>query len=216
MEDNDAGGFRESMRQGALEGERKAAAKAADRAARAQRELERARERAARGDERAEKELRKADARAAREVSEAEKAAEKVKAQEAKNAADRTKDAAKTEQRAAAYTARAEDQFRQTPLGRARTARESGQRFFQVLLPVENVDRTWFAKMTHEMDTRVQDTGDLVGALLTSIEGEGWELVEAGFTFRQTGQASRDKFMASGQQIAVMGETVGVYLFKAR
>jgi hypothetical protein len=51
---------------------------------------------------------------------------------------------------------------------------------------------------------------------LTAIEAEGWEFVEAGYIFRQTGGASRDKFMASGQQIAVMGDTVGVYLFRVR
>jgi hypothetical protein len=66
------------------------------------------------------------------------------------------------------------------------------------------------------MDTRVKDTSDVVGALLTAIEAEGWEFVEAGYIFRQTGGASRDKFMASGQQIAVMGDTVGVYLFRVR
>ena len=64
------------------------------------------------------------------------------------------------------------------------------------------------------MDTRVKDTSDVVGALLTAIEDEGWEFVEAGWVFRQTGSASRDKFLASGQKIAVMGDTLGVYLFR--
>jgi hypothetical protein len=106
--------------------------------------------------------------------------------------------------------------FDATPKGRARLAKASGQRFFQLVLPIENVDRTWLAKVMHEMDTRVKDTGDAVGVILTEVESEGWELIEAGFVFRETGGASRDKFLSSGQYIAVMGDTLGIYLFKAR
>jgi hypothetical protein len=106
--------------------------------------------------------------------------------------------------------------FDASPPGQARIAKQAGQRFFQVLIPIENVDRTILAKLSHEMDTRVKDTSDVVGALLTAIEDEGWEFVEAGWVFRQTGSASRDKFLASGQKIAVMGDTLGVYLFRAR
>jgi hypothetical protein len=93
-------------------------------------------------------------------------------------------------------------------------AKQAGQRFFQLILPIENVDRTWLAKFSHEMTTRVRDTGDIVGASLTAVADEGWELVTAGYVFRQTGGASRDKFLASGQQIAVIGDTLGVYLFR--
>jgi len=128
----------------------------------------------------------------------------------ARNEEERRKEMARKEEE------RRAKQFEQTPPGRARLARRNGQRFFQVVLSVEKVDRTWLAKLSHEMDTRVDHTGDVIGAVLTEIEDEGWELVQAGFAFRQTGHASRDKFLASGQQVAVMGETVGVYLFKAR
>ena len=124
--------------------------------------------------------------------------------------------AAMADSLAAQRDAAVEAAFLGTPQGRARTARENGQRFFQILLPIENVDRTWLAKFSHEMHTRVRDSDDLIGEILTAIEDEGWQLVEAGFAFRQTGQASRDKLLASGQQVAVMGDTVGVYLFKAR
>jgi hypothetical protein len=111
--------------------------------------------------------------------------------------------------------AQARAAFDASPPGRARLAKQSGQRFFQIVLPIEDVDRTWMAKFAHEMDTRVLDTSDAVGVTLTAIEDEGWELVTAGFTFRETAQASRDKFLASGQQIATIGQTLGVYLFKA-
>lgn len=34
------------------------------------------------------------------------------------------------------------------------------------------------------------------------------------FVFVEKGQQSRDKFMSSGQNVAIKGETVGYYLFK--
>jgi hypothetical protein len=106
--------------------------------------------------------------------------------------------------------------FDASPPGQARLAKKAGQRFFQTVIPIENVDRTLLAKFSHEMQTRVKDTSDVVGALLTAIEAEGWELFQAGYVFRETGGASRDKFLASGQQIAVMGDTLGIYLFRSR
>jgi hypothetical protein len=130
-------------------------------------------------------------------------------------------------QQAAAHEARQREQeqrrvaaeeaaFDASPPGQARIAKQAGQRFFQLVMPIENVDRTVLAKISHEMNTRVKDTSDAVGAVLTAVEDEGWELFEAGFVFRETGGASRDKFLASGQQIAVIGDTLGIYLFKAR
>ncbi len=43
---------------------------------------------------------------------------------------------------------------------------------------------------------------------------EGWELVNGSFVFLETGSQSRDKFMRSGQQIAVSGTVWGYYVFK--
>ena len=39
------------------------------------------------------------------------------------------------------------------------------------------------------------------------------ELVTGSFVFLELGSESRDKFMASGQQIAVKGTILGYYLF---
>jgi hypothetical protein len=50
--------------------------------------------------------------------------------------------------------------------------------------------------------------------ILNSVCNEGWELVNGSFAFVETGQQSRDKFMSSGQNVAVSGATVGYYLFK--
>jgi hypothetical protein len=43
---------------------------------------------------------------------------------------------------------------------------------------------------------------------------EGWELVNGSFVFVEQGQQSRDKFMSSGQNVAIKGSTVGYYLFR--
>ena len=49
--------------------------------------------------------------------------------------------------------------------------------------------------------------------VLNSVCHEGWELVTGSFVFVEMGQESRDKFMSSGQNIAVKGRVVGYYLF---
>jgi len=49
---------------------------------------------------------------------------------------------------------------------------------------------------------------------LAAIEAVGWKLEHVGYIFMMTGESSRDKFMASGQQTAVSGKTIGIYLFR--
>ena len=51
-------------------------------------------------------------------------------------------------------------------------------------------------------------------AKLNAVCGAGWELVSGSFVFVETGQQSRDKFIASGQHVAVSGTVMGYYLFK--
>jgi hypothetical protein len=48
---------------------------------------------------------------------------------------------------------------------------------------------------------------------MNSIAREGWRLVNGSFVFHETGSESRDKFLASGQHVAVRGAVVGYYLF---
>jgi hypothetical protein len=50
--------------------------------------------------------------------------------------------------------------------------------------------------------------------VLNSVCREGWELVNGSFVFVEEGQQSRDKFMSSGQNVAIKGATVGYYLFR--
>jgi hypothetical protein len=51
-------------------------------------------------------------------------------------------------------------------------------------------------------------------AVLNAVCHEGWELVTGDFPFVMTGQQSRDKFLSSGQNVAVAGTVMGYYLFK--
>ena len=41
-----------------------------------------------------------------------------------------------------------------------------------------------------------------------------WHLEHAWWVFMETGQNSRDKFLAFGQQTVVTGDVIGVYLFR--
>lgn len=139
---------------------------------------------------------------------EEKRAAKEREREERKAAADRIVEQKQKE--------REQRAFEESPPGRARTVHATGQRYFQIMLPIEGVDRSWWAKATHDMSSasiRVSDTSDHVGATLTAVEDEGWKLITAGFTFRQTAEASRDKFLASGQQTTITGQTLGVYLF---
>jgi hypothetical protein len=51
-------------------------------------------------------------------------------------------------------------------------------------------------------------------AIINSVCHEGWELVNGDFVFVMHGQQSRDKFLSSGQNVAVKGTVIGYYLFK--
>jgi hypothetical protein len=51
-------------------------------------------------------------------------------------------------------------------------------------------------------------------AILNSVCNEGWELVNGSFVFHELGSESRDKFLASGQDIAVKGTVIGYYVFR--
>ena len=50
--------------------------------------------------------------------------------------------------------------------------------------------------------------------ILNSVCHEGWELLNGSFVFVEHGSQTRDKFMSSGQNVAVNGTTVGYYLFR--
>lgn len=44
---------------------------------------------------------------------------------------------------------------------------------------------------------------------LSQVEGEGWGFMQANYVFVQTGEDSRDEFLASGQRTAIKGRSSG-------
>ncbi|MFJ1672896.1 hypothetical protein ACIOK4_42375 [Streptomyces bottropensis] len=50
--------------------------------------------------------------------------------------------------------------------------------------------------------------------LLSRIEDVGWKLHTAQYIHIQLGEESRDKWLSSGQRVAIKGKIVGMYLFE--
>jgi hypothetical protein len=129
------------------------------------------------------------------------------------------KDAAKAiereekERQAAAKRAEQERQaFLRTPVGQARTAFERGDQLFQFAHDVESQDAV-IVSMVGSATTRASSDPS---EILNAVASEGWELVNASFVFREQGQQSRDKFLSSGQNVAIKGTTLGYYVFRRR
>jgi hypothetical protein len=102
-----------------------------------------------------------------------------------------------------------------SPQGRARAAYEAGAKLFQISLDVALTEKSILG--AHVMygaatTTKTREVG--AGTDLESIEAEGWRLEHVGYVFRPTGTESRDKFLASGQIETVLGNVVGIYLFR--
>jgi hypothetical protein len=92
----------------------------------------------------------------------------------------------------------------------ARASREAGARLFQIAIPLSQTEG--FAVNLSRAVTTTTTTEH--GSVLEAIEAEGWRLENANYVYRITGSVSRDKWLSSGQQEAVSGEIVGVYLFR--
>jgi hypothetical protein len=100
-----------------------------------------------------------------------------------------------------------------SPEGQAEKAKEAGQRFFQIEIPhssVRGFANAFSPSGTASNTKRHERAPDILGG----IEAQGWRLVNSAWVYVQTGQNSRDKFLASGQQVVVTGEVVGIYLFR--
>jgi hypothetical protein len=100
--------------------------------------------------------------------------------------------------------------FNQSPAGLARAWYAGGANVFQVAIDVMSQQAIIVAMVG---SNTTQKTTDPL-AVVNSVCREGWELVNGSFVFVEQGQQSRDKFLASGQNVAIKGTTVGYYLFK--
>jgi hypothetical protein len=58
-----------------------------------------------------------------------------------------------------------------------------------------------------------KSTGD-PSEILNAVCRQVWDLVNGSFVFVEQGQQSRDKFLSSGQNVAIKGTTVGYHLFR--
>lgn len=134
--------------------------------------------------------------------TEEEKAA--VEAAKLEKAADNAR------QHQAEAVEKARKSFYATPAGQARLAYERGDHVFQYAANVMSQQAIIVAMVG---SNTAQSTSD-PSVILNSVCNEGWELVNGAFVFIETGQQSRDKFMSSGQNVAISGATVGYYLFR--
>lgn len=102
--------------------------------------------------------------------------------------------------------------FAKTPAGQARAAKNAGSKIFQIALPLSKTSADVVAMLGAYTSTKDSQHG----SVLDSIEAEGWLLEHTGYVYRVTRSVSRDKFMSSGQQEAVEGEIVGIYIFRVQ
>lgn len=129
----------------------------------------------------------------------AEKEAAKQRAAEAREEAKRSA-AAEREAR----------EFAASPVGKARTAFQRGDNVFQYSYDVMSQQAVIVIMVGSATSKRISDPSDVLNAVCR----EGWDLVNGSFVFVEEGQQSRDKFLASGQNVAIKGSTVGYYLFR--
>jgi hypothetical protein len=105
---------------------------------------------------------------------------------------------------------KARQAFFRTPAGAARMAYERGDQVFQYAHDVMSQKAVIVAMVGASNTKKTADPS----VILNTVCREGWELLNGSFVFVEQGQESRDKFMASGQNVAIKGTTVGYYLFK--
>src|SRR3954451_25487122 len=104
--------------------------------------------------------------------------------------------------------------FLASPIGQATTAKEQQQGFFEIQLQVGSSQRdstVWGGNNYALANTKAHSHA----GTLAAIESVGWHLEHVGHVFVVTGESSRDKFMSTGQQTAVSGVTMGLYLFRS-
>lgn len=130
----------------------------------------------------------------------------------AKNTQREAKQADKEKRRGEEQHRSKEAAFAKTPAGKARAAKQAGMTIFQIDVPLSKTTGATVAMAgTLSRSTKTEDYANTIQA----IEEEGWHLDHVGYIYRITGSTSRDKFLASGQQEAVNGEIVGIYIFRA-
>jgi hypothetical protein len=108
--------------------------------------------------------------------------------------------------------------FFESPAGQARVPFEEGAEIFQFEADVKRmaavVKPVGLGSSAYGRETKPSRLSIGPVDALNAVANEGWDLLNGSFVFVETSQVSRDKFMSSGQQVAVAGSVVGYYLFK--
>ena len=94
-------------------------------------------------------------------------------------------------------------------INQARIAFQNENGFLEIELEVGSSIR----KNALMGDTGSHTKKDFTG-ILSEIEKIGWRLVHVGYYFMITGETSRAKVLSQGENTAVSGKTMGVYLFR--
>jgi len=117
--------------------------------------------------------------------------------------------ATRAEQVRKAEEERRREEFLATPYGAAKAAMEAGEAFFEIQLKVgSHVGSAGFGSIDGRHS--VSSSASTLGV----IEQLGWRLEHAGYFFMITGESSTQRVFATGDNTAVSGVTVGVYLFR--
>jgi hypothetical protein len=128
--------------------------------------------------------------------------------------AERAADKAASDQRVAqAAQQQAAAQFLASPIGQATTAKQQKQGFLEVQLTVGSSQRVASFFNPTPAGSGENRTATHAGTL-AAIESVGWHLEHVGYIFMITGESSSDRMLGGGQNTAVSGETVGIYLFR--
>ena len=128
----------------------------------------------------------------------------------AKQAASDAKQAVEEAQRREQQEAKERASFLRTPVGQAQVAYDRGDLVFQYSHDLIS-QQAIIVKMSGSSTTK--STSD-PSEILNAVAAQGWEIVSGSFVFIEEGSQSRDKFLSSGQNIAVKGRTQGYYLFR--
>lgn len=100
--------------------------------------------------------------------------------------------------------------FAEGPVGRALEAFERGDAVLQYEHDLVEQRAVIVAMVGSATVKRAADPSEI----LSGICRQGWELVNGTVVFVHEGSQSRDKFLSSGQNLAVKGRVVGYYLFR--
>ena len=133
--------------------------------------------------------------------TDAERAERKATDQQRKAAEQQRRE----EERAECARANEDAKFLASPPGQARTRYQRGDHLFQISLDVETI-KSHVVAMENAYTTRHATD---VSEILNAVVAEGWALHSLSTTFVNEGEESRDRFLASGQQVPVRGRIVG-------